>query len=68
MKRVVNSLLQLIDFLPSDAFLILATNDIDIIDKALIRRLDKSIEIPMPTTSNIKKYIKSKLKIFNDIV
>lgn len=71
MKRIVNSLLQLIDYFPSDWILIFATNDINIIDKALLRRMDKIITIPMPTLINIKKFIKIKLKIYkqniNDI-
>lgn len=62
MKRVVNSLLQLIDYFPIDWMLIFATNDINIIDKALLRRMDRIITIPKPTKSNIKKFIKMKLK------
>lgn len=62
MKRVVNSLLQLIDYFPIDWMLIFATNDINIIDKALLRRMDRIITIPKPNKSNIKKFIQIKLK------
>ena len=48
MKRIVNTLLQLIDFFPSEGFLVFATNNLEVIDKALIRRLDRVIEIPLP--------------------
>lgn len=68
MKRVVNSLLQLIDYFPIEWFLIFATNDINIIDKALLRRMDKVINIPMPDKTNIKKFIKLKLKNYNQSV
>lgn len=65
MKRIVNSLLQLIDYFPSKWMLIFATNDINIIDKALLRRMDKVLTIPMPTVTNIKKFIKHKFKMYN---
>jgi SpoVK/Ycf46/Vps4 family AAA+-type ATPase len=51
MKRIVNTLLQLIDFFPSEGFLVFATNSIKIIDEALLRRLDRVIEIPLPNPS-----------------
>ena len=63
MKRIVNSLLQLIDYFPSNWMLIFATNDIKVIDKALLRRMDKVINIPLPSLPNIKKFIKKKIKI-----
>lgn len=61
MKRIVNTLLQLIDFLPTDAFLVFATNSLEVIDKALLRRLDRIIEIPLPDTNATKKFLKMRL-------
>jgi SpoVK/Ycf46/Vps4 family AAA+-type ATPase len=61
MKRIVNSLLQLIDYFPTKWILIFATNDIKIIDKALLRRMDRIIHVPLPTKANIKTFIKNKL-------
>ena len=57
MKRIVNSLLQLIDYFPSDWFLIFATNDLEIIDKALLRRMDKIVNVPLPNKSSIMKFL-----------
>lgn len=61
MKRIVNALLQLIDFIPNDAFLVFATNSLDIVDKALLRRLDRVIEIPLPELWAIRKFLKMRL-------
>ncbi len=48
MKRVVNTILQLIDAFPKDAILIGATNQIQLIDEALLRRFDLKIEFENP--------------------
>ena len=45
MKRVVNTLLQLFDFLPKKTIVIAATNQIQMIDPALKRRFDLSIKL-----------------------
>lgn len=68
MKRIVNTLLQLIDFFPSEGFLVFATNSIKIIDEALLRRLDRVIEIPLPNPSWIQKYLKLKMARYNDLI
>ncbi len=65
MKRIVNTLLQLIDFFPSEGFLVFATNSMEIIDKALIRRLDRVIEIPLPDQASIKQFLKLKLSKYD---
>jgi SpoVK/Ycf46/Vps4 family AAA+-type ATPase len=62
MKRIVNTLLQLIDFLPKEAFIIFATNDVSVIDKALMRRVDIELELPLPSEKLIVKYLKYRLK------
>jgi SpoVK/Ycf46/Vps4 family AAA+-type ATPase len=48
MKRVVNSIIQLIDSFPSHAILIAATNQIQLIDEALLRRFDLQLEFKTP--------------------
>ena len=40
MKRVVNTILQLFDFISQDTIIIAATNQLQMIDEALIRRFD----------------------------
>lgn len=67
MKRIVNTLLQLIDFFPSEGFLVFATNSVEIIDEALLRRMDRVIEIPLPNLSSIKKFLKIKLTRYSKI-
>lgn len=57
MKRVVNTILQLFDYLPQSSIVIAATNQKDMIDDALLRRFDTNIEFPMPDTDNIKELI-----------
>jgi SpoVK/Ycf46/Vps4 family AAA+-type ATPase len=61
MKRIVNSLLQQIDYFPSDGILMFATNDIDVIDKALLRRMDRVFNIPIPSISSIKRFLQSRI-------
>jgi SpoVK/Ycf46/Vps4 family AAA+-type ATPase len=49
MKRVVNSLIQLIDSLPKNSIIIAATNQIGMIDEALIRRFELKLEFHNPS-------------------
>ena len=49
MKRVVNTILQLFDFISQDTIIIAATNQLQMIDEALIRRFDLTIKIDLPT-------------------
>lgn len=62
MKRVVNTILQLFDYLPQNSIVIAATNQKDMVDEALLRRFDLSIEFPMPDQENIKELVKLTLK------
>jgi SpoVK/Ycf46/Vps4 family AAA+-type ATPase len=57
MKRVVNTILQLFDYLPQSSMVIAATNQKDAIDDALLRRFDVSLEFELPTENQIKKLI-----------
>ena len=53
MKRVVNTLLQLFDFLPKKTIVIAATNQIQMIDPALRRRFDLTLEMNIPNEESI---------------
>lgn len=62
MKRVVNTILQLFDYLPQDSVVIAATNQIDMIDDALVRRFDLSLKFDLPDASHIKEIINKTLE------
>jgi SpoVK/Ycf46/Vps4 family AAA+-type ATPase len=62
MKRVVNTILQLFDYLPQSSMVIAATNQNDMIDEALIRRFDLNLSFKLPTETQIKELIKLTLK------
>ncbi|MDR6527213.1 AAA family ATPase [Chryseobacterium rhizosphaerae] len=53
MKRVVNTILQLFDYLPQSSIIIAATNQKEMIDDALLRRFDFSIEFSLPNEKQI---------------
>lgn len=62
MKRVVNTILQLFDYLPQSSIVIAATNQKDMLDDALLRRFDMSIEFDMPDEKQIKELVALTLK------
>jgi SpoVK/Ycf46/Vps4 family AAA+-type ATPase len=62
MKRVVNTILQLFDYLPQDTIVIAATNQLDMIDEALLRRFDLKVKLEQPNKSQIKELITKTLK------
>lgn len=62
MKRVVNTILQLFDYLPQRSIVIAATNNVDMIDSALIRRFDMKIKFDLPNNSQIQELINKTLK------
>ena len=57
MKRVVNTILQLFDYLPQDSIIIAATNHSGMIDDALVRRFDNKIEFQLPDKYQSHKII-----------
>ncbi|MFV0599722.1 MAG: AAA family ATPase [Bacteroidales bacterium] len=61
MKRVVNTILQLFDFLPKRTVVIAATNQINMIDDALLRRFDLSLELDLPSKIQINELINNTL-------
>ena len=58
MKRVVNTILQLFDYLPDKAIVIAATNQEKMIDEALIRRFDTNLKFALPNKKQILDLIK----------
>lgn len=64
MRRLVNTLIQLIDYFPEKALLICATNHIDIIDKAILRRFQLSIGFELPSDEELNKYYDTLLSRF----
>lgn len=57
MKRVVNTILQLFDYLPQKSIVIAASNQKDMLDDALLRRFDTSIEFSLPNEKEIKDLV-----------
>ena len=62
MKRVVNTILQLFDYLPQSSLVIAATNQADMLDDALLRRFDLNIQFDLPTEMQIKELVQLTLK------
>lgn len=62
MKRVVNTILQLFDYLPQSSIVIAATNQKDMIDDALLRRFDNIITFQLPTEKEIRELVDLTLK------
>ncbi|PUB27528.1 ATPase family protein associated with various cellular activities (AAA) [Elizabethkingia sp. YR214] len=56
MRRLVNSIIQMVDNFSEKALLIAATNHIDILDVALIRRFQLRISFAMPTEEELDRY------------
>lgn len=62
MRRLVNSIIQLIDYYPKNALLICATNHVELIDKALLRRFQLRVNFEMPSSSILDSYYDAVLK------
>lgn len=56
MRRLVNTIIQLMDYFPSDSVLICATNHYEIIDSALLRRFQLRLKYEMPTEKQLDIY------------
>lgn len=57
MKRVVNTILQLFDYLPQSSIVIAATNQKEMLDTALTRRFDNIIGFSLPNIKQIKNLV-----------
>ncbi|UNZ00039.1 ATP-binding protein [Zhouia spongiae] len=64
MRRLVNTIIQLIDYFPDNAMLICATNHSEIIDVALMRRFQLKINFQMPSSSVLDTYYDKLLSVF----
>lgn len=64
MKRVVNAILQLIDNFPQKSILIAATNQIQMIDEALVRRFELKLEYTAPEKEALDLYYDKMLAVY----
>lgn len=64
MKRLVNTIIQLIDYFPADCLLICATNYYNSIDTALLRRFQIKLKFEMPNEKELDNYYTEQLAIF----
>lgn len=64
MKRLVNTVIQLIDQLPNDVLLIAATNHSSVIDTALLRRFQLKLKFETPSESDLDSYYETLLQQF----
>lgn len=64
MRRIVNTLLQLIDALHPEVLLIGATNFLEIIDVALLRRFQLKLRYDLPTDAELNVYYDALLDKF----
>ncbi|RED22591.1 ATPase family protein associated with various cellular activities (AAA) [Flavobacterium cutihirudinis] len=66
MKRLVNTIIQLIDYFPADSLLICATNYYNSIDTALLRRFQIRLKFEMPDAKQLEGYYQKILSDFPD--
>lgn len=64
MRRLVNTLIQLIDYFSEKALLICATNHVNIIDKALLRRFQLRVKFELPSDEELDNYYNTLLSRF----
>lgn len=64
MRRLVNTIIQLIDYFPTDSLLICATNFYNSIDSALLRRFQIKLKFEMPSKNELNVYYDKILDVF----
>lgn len=64
MRRLVNTIIQLIDYFPTDSLLICATNFYNSIDSALLRRFQIKLKFEMPSKNELNMYYDKILDVF----
>jgi SpoVK/Ycf46/Vps4 family AAA+-type ATPase len=62
MKRLVNAIIQLIDYLPSTSLLIAATNHSSVIDTALLRRFQLKLKFELPKKEELDHFYNVQLE------
>ena len=67
MKRLVNTVIQQIDYMPIDTLLIAATNYKEAVDHALLRRFQLKLKFELPSKEQLDKYYDALLLKFQDI-
>lgn len=67
-RRLVNTLIQLIDYYPQKALLICATNHVEVIDQAILRRFQLRVEYKLPSNEVLNQYYDSILGKLPDII
>lgn len=65
-KRVVISLLMQVDDLPSYTIIIAATNHPELLDRAVWRRFQLRLELPMPTRNELTRYFERFIKALSE--
>jgi SpoVK/Ycf46/Vps4 family AAA+-type ATPase len=58
-KRVVSSLLMQLDALPIHVFVVCATNHPELLDRAVWRRFEIQLSLPLPTKPQVRRWIKT---------
>jgi SpoVK/Ycf46/Vps4 family AAA+-type ATPase len=66
MRRVLNSFLQFIERDDSESIIIAATNNLQLLDKALFRRFDDVLRYDLPSDEEKKLLIKNRLSSFKN--
>lgn len=62
LRRVVNAVLQMMDAYQGKSLILAATNHEQILDSAIWRRFDETIDFPLPNTEQIQQILSLKLR------
>ncbi len=62
LRRVVNAVLQMMDAYHGKSLILAATNHEQILDSAIWRRFDETIDFPLPNTEQIQQILSLKLR------
>lgn len=62
LRRVVNAVLQMMDAYQGKSLILAATNHEQILDSAIWRRFDETIDFPLPTSEQIQQILSLKLR------
>jgi SpoVK/Ycf46/Vps4 family AAA+-type ATPase len=64
-RRVLNSFLQFLEQDASDSIIVGATNHVNLLDRALFRRFDATIEFPLPTPAVAERVMRARLGLLD---